>query len=462
MLTTPDAIVTGLYSEGISASVLLDAVPLGMFMLDSEFHFIGCNSVCEELLGVEADKLKGTPCYHVACTAQCLRNCPVKSLAPDDQSISFNGDIITRDREKISVRKTVIPVSNCGKSILGYIVVLEKTPPPVASNGFEPISFSSVGMVASSPQMQRVLERMPDIAQAASSVLITGETGTGKDLLAEAIHSFSPRKEGQFVKVNCGALPEQLLESELFGHVKGAFTGAVADKQGRIKLAHNGTLFLTEVGDLPLHLQVKLLTFLDDQVIYPVGSTTPVSVDTRIISATHRNLQAMVDEGTFREDLLFRLNVVQLHLPTLRDRGDDVQLLLQNFLQSLSATHNKKIDHFSQEALSILRQYPFPGNIRELRNIVEYAVVFCRSSQITPSDLPGYLLSPAKPVEQDVISANTSRGEPSSNETWADEERDRIMQALRKSGGRKQKAAEILGWGRSTLWRKMKRHGLQE
>ncbi|MCP4757088.1 MAG: sigma-54-dependent Fis family transcriptional regulator, partial [Proteobacteria bacterium] len=303
-----------------------------------------------------------------------------------------------------------------------------------------------------------------------SSVLITGETGTGKDLVAEAIHQASNRAKSPFIKVNCGALPENLLESELFGHQKGAFTGAFENKPGRFRLAHNGTLYLTEIGDLPLILQVKLLTFLDDQVIHPVGSTKGFQADVRIIGGTHRNLENMVKEGLFREDLLFRLNVVRIHLPPLREREDDSRLLMDHFLHNLNTKLNKRIAGFSTDTLKILNDYHFPGNVRELRNITEYAVNICQEGQIEPEHLPSYVFEmdphPKTPIdlkEPEIKPKREKReleGNHGERQTWPDRERMLIMDALSKTGGRRNDAADILGWGRSTLWRKMKRYQL--
>jgi transcriptional regulator with PAS, ATPase and Fis domain len=316
--------------------------------------------------------------------------------------------------------------------------------------------------------MTRLFKTVPLVAQNDSAVLITGETGTGKDMLAEAIHQASNRAKGPFVKINCGALPETLLESELFGHQKGAFTGAVENKPGRFRLAHNGTLYLTEVGDLPLALPVKLLPFLDDKVVYPLGSTKGFQANVRVITATHRNLELMVKERAFREDLMFRLNVVRLHLPPLRDRGDDIRLILDHFLNIFASRFRKDIKNLSKKALQILLDYSFPGNVRELRNVVEYAVNICPKGQIQPMHLPAYLMDaksqsaplPFGEAEPSEWSAPpiTSNIEKSDHKTWASMERDIIMEALVKAGGRRNKAAAILGWGRSTLWRKMKQY----
>jgi transcriptional regulator with PAS, ATPase and Fis domain len=323
-------------------------------------------------------------------------------------------------------------------------------------------------IVGRSAKMKELFRLVPVVAQTDSSLLITGETGTGKDILAEAIHKSSDRADGPFVKINCGALPETLLESELFGHKKGAFTGAVNDKMGRLKLAHQGTLYLTEIGDLPLSLQVKFLTFLDDKIVYPLGSTDGFQADVRIIAATHRNLEHMVKEGLFRQDLLFRLNVVRFYMPPLRERGEDINLLLDHFFKLYIARFEKQIKGFSSSAHQFLLNYPYPGNVRELRNIIEYSASICSSDTIGMEHLPAYIFeeksvydensykAPAR-IKYDYPLQNSSDGL-----NWAAIERQHIVETLLKVHGHKGKAAEILGWGRTTLWRKMKQYGLDE
>jgi two-component system response regulator AtoC len=313
---------------------------------------------------------------------------------------------------------------------------------------------------------------LPITARTDASVLITGETGTGKDLVSEAIHKASKRSRYPFIKVNCGALPESLLESELFGHVRGAFTGADKDKPGMFRLAHGGTLFLTEIGDLSLPLQVKILTVLDDKEFFPVGGSKKVSVDVRIIAATHRDLGELVKQGTFREDLYYRLNVLRLHLPPLRERENDFRLLLDHFFLEFNANLNKKLKGFSPDCLKILSFYNYPGNIRELRNIVEYAVNVCQNETIRPEHLPKNLLTMPKnpePSSAPVEATSQPMGEDARTDSftlpapggWGEVERGMMLKALTKTGGNRSRAAELLGWSRSKLWRKIKHHRLE-
>jgi transcriptional regulator with PAS, ATPase and Fis domain len=316
------------------------------------------------------------------------------------------------------------------------------------------------------------------LARADATLLVTGETGTGKDLLAEAVHQASPRAKLPFIKVNCGALPESLLESELFGHVRGAFTGAHADRPGMFRLAQGGTIFLTEVGDLPLPLQVKLLTALDDRAFYPLGGSRKVEVDVRVVAGTHRDLEALVAQGRFRQDLFFRLNVLTARLPPLRDREGDVRLLVDHFLERFSARLGKPIHGLTPPALTVLERYAFPGNVRELRNVVEYAASICREQKIRPEHLPEYVVRGAAGGEPaadppgagraarggQAVPAPRGRGAPlgavSGAATWKDVERRLILEALAECRGSRAEAATRLGWGRSTLWRKMKAHAI--
>lgn len=382
----------------------------------------------------------------------------------DFQTVSVDADIIDRTRTKVPIRLTVAPIVNKNNEISGFVETIQDIRQVAELSSSASKAYSLGGLIGTSPQMVKIFSMIPSIATTDSSVLITGETGTGKDVLAEAIHNASDRAGAPFIKVNCGALPETLLESELFGHVKGAFTGANENRPGRIKLAHNGSFFLTEIGDLPLPLQVKLLSFLDDKVIHPLGSSRGFNADVRVIVATHRNLKQMVQDKTFRADLLFRLNVVHLHLPPLRERGDDILLLKNHFLKEYGTKFHKKIKGFTKKAAKILSAYRYPGNVRELRNIVEYAVNFCDRESIDANHLPAYL------TEQDILrpvteSVGSTQERPAvadyrPAQNWDDAEKQMIMDTLIKCGGRKGDAAKRLGWSRSTFWRKLKKHSI--
>jgi len=480
-----EADVVGLLKDEVALQSILDPISLGVMVVDQNRRLVFMNKAAQALTGVDPYIYKGVACKHILRGTWCVQKCLALEAQDGFLTVAREGDFINRERQKIPARLSCTALRNNTGEIVGFLEVVENLKTAFHSLFSDiPLRFSR--FVARSPQMERVFQIVQGIAQTDSSVLITGETGTGKDLIAEAIHEASPRNKGPFVKVNCGALPETLLELELFGHEKGAFTGATHAKPGRFRLAHTGTLFLTEIGDLPLSLQVKLLSFLDDRVIYPLGSTKGVPVDVRIIAATHRDLQQMVREGKFREDLFYRLNVVRIHIPPLRERKDDVKLLLDYFLKHFSAEFRKPIEGFSSEALSFLLSYPYPGNVRELRNIVEYAVNICTEKQIKISHFPSYLTEanvvvsgqtqeeekigehhdPAKETISEAKPSNTNSPnlpaqiEMSRNSNWADIERAMIIDDLVKAKGKRGKAAQILGWGRSTLWRKMRQYNI--
>ena len=278
----------------------------------------------------------------------------------------------------IPVRITSAPMKNLDGDTIGYLETIEDIRPLKRLDESSSRAYKFDDVIGRSKEMKKIFDILPTLAQSDASVLITGETGTGKDMVAEIIHNSSDRSKGPFVKINCGALPETLLESELFGHRKGAFTGAVENKPGRFRMAHNGTLFLTEIGDLPISLQAKLLTFLDDKEVFPLGSTKGFIADVRVIAATNLNLERCVANGFFRKDLLFRLNVLRIHLPPVRQRRGDIQLLLDHFLNVVSAKLGKNNMWLSKNAQNILTAYPYPGNVRELQNIIEYAVHICK------------------------------------------------------------------------------------
>jgi DNA-binding NtrC family response regulator len=309
-------------------------------------------------------------------------------------------------------------------------------------------------VVGSSAAMKAVLQDVVRVAPSRASVLITGESGTGKELLAAAIHRKSARAQGPFVKLHCAALAETLLESELFGHERGAFTGAVSRRDGRFKQADGGTLFLDEVGEISPSVQIKLLRFLQEHEFERVGGNETIKVDVRIVAATNRDLLRRVGEGLFREDLYYRLNVFSLHVPPLREHPSDIPILAMHFLSTQAAENGKELEGFSSEAMALLTHHSWPGNVRELENAVERAVVMARGKAILPEDLP-----PA------LASARVTRGEDGPGvpgSTLAELERWAILRTLELTGGSTSRAAEILGTSRRNLHRKIKQYNLKE
>jgi two-component system response regulator AtoC len=315
--------------------------------------------------------------------------------------------------------------------------------------------YSFENLIGGSAPFQAVLQQITEVCASRATVLILGESGTGKELVARAVHFNSPRADKPFLAVNCAAIPEALLESELFGHAKGAFSGAIAARQGRFAAADGGTLFLDEIGDMPGSIQAKVLRVLQEQAFEPVGSDKTVKVDVRIIAATHQDLRAMVSAGTFREDLFYRLNVFPITLPPLRDRVGDVPLLAQRFLRSHADDMAKKISGFTPAAEAAMAAYSWPGNIRELQNCVERAVIVSHGSLIDVMDLPGYVFESA-PRETSAAAV------PADLDTeLANIERDFILDALRCTNGVQVKAAAMLGISERSLWHRVKKLGIK-
>ncbi len=456
--------------ETIDIMELLHGIPHPIGVLDNELRLVSMNHFLEAMTGYLTADVKGVHSDFILRTSFSHRNSPFARVLATGESITVDGNIITRKHKKIPIRFSLSPLTS--HSTGGILVVMEDISLLQDTVKDHLPYVGAVEILGHSPQMQEIFELIPVLAQTDASVLITGETGTGKDKVAETIHKTSKRAHHPFIKINCGALPESLLESELFGHVRGAFTGATNDKPGMFRLAHGGTIFLTEIGDLPLPLQIKLLSVLDDHEFFPVGGSKKITVDVRIIAATHRSLQDHVRQGSFREDLFYRLNVLRLHLPALRDREGDIRLLLDHFLNKFDTQLNKGSRSFTKETSDILNDYNYPGNVRELRNIIEYAANICHDSQITHRDLPKYIFKPQfrppSPTERDETSHHylptrqplTESPHRPQKGGWKVVEKEMILEALKKSSGNRSQACKILGWGRTTLWRKLKQYDL--
>jgi len=400
------------------------------------------------------------------------------AVLDDGNRRSLEGDVLDANRRKRKVQYHISRLRSDVSREQGLLIILSENQAMGQNEQFgSGASFED--LIGHSPKMQKVFDMVRHMGNTDASILITGETGTGKDKVAELIHKNSPRAKFPFIKINCGALPEGLLESELFGHVKGAFTGASRNKSGMFALADKGTLFLTEIGDMPLPLQVKLLSVLDDLRFIPVGGEQSVEVDVRVIAATHRSLRDQVRREKFREDLFYRLNVLHLHLPPLRERGGDVELLLDHFVGQNSGNLGCTIQGFDQQALEILKHYGYPGNVREMINIVQYGVHMCKGTMISKEHLPPYIFEKQNRDEEpelstDVRHASNHTAEvpgtetitsPASDDTipekrWDDIERGMIIDALKECGGNRGRVMAKLGWNRMKLWRKMKKYKL--
>ena len=460
----------------INIALLLEGIPHPAMILDENFRVVALNRLMEAMTGYDVDSVAGIHGEMVVrSNTGNNRGQLYNSVIQTGVSVSITGDIINSYRRKIEVQYSIAVLSDIAGKHCGLLVIVENLSGRETENATGIINYSSMEMIGHSAKMQKVFDMILLLAQTDTSVMITGETGTGKDKVAEIIHQKSSRARFPFIKVNCGALPPGLLESELFGHVKGAFAGATRNKPGMFSLADKGTLFLTEIGDMPLPLQVKLLSVLDDREFVPVGGENKISVDVRIIAATHRPLRDQVRKHKFREDLFYRLNVLQIHLPPLREREGDVRYLLDYFLQKFARALHKPIVGFAPKAMQALLDFQYPGNVRELSNIVEYAVNVCARKKINAEHLPPYIF--------DQQADNIQFGEPTSSkhvmiknfdtrgnyaapfdnlESWAEIERQLIVDILKDHRGNRTRVAEQLGWGRMKLWRKMKKYGLQQ
>ncbi|MCD6526666.1 MAG: sigma-54-dependent Fis family transcriptional regulator [Desulfuromonas sp.] len=327
-------------------------------------------------------------------------------------------------------------------------------PKPAVENGFSHI----IGRSESMQHLFSLIKRLADDAD--STILIQGESGTGKELVAKAVHRLSPRHMANFVPLNCAAIPDELLESELFGYEKGAFTGAINNKKGRLQYAEGGTLFLDEIGDMKPSLQAKLLRVIQEKEFEPVGSVKSIKVDVRIVAATHRNLDEAVAKGTFREDLYYRLNVIPLQIPPLRERRDDVPLLLDTFTSRFCTSKKRSLFSYSEQALACLTRYPWPGNVRELENLVQRLSILHMGEIVTPRDLPEKYLH--EEVAPSLLSQTSEGGTTDFNSRVSEFEDRLILQALMQTGGNKKEAAELLNLKRTTLLEKIKKKQLDK
>jgi transcriptional regulator with PAS, ATPase and Fis domain len=418
-----------------------------VLVLDPDLKIVARPRRATALLGFEAPLGQAAP--RVLCGGATQR--PVaEALAagqPVTASIPHPGSA-ERGR-RISVRS--VPIGPAGART-GWLLLLDDA---TEADVDGPVLFH--GMWTQSASMKAVFRVIERVAADDMTVLVRGETGAGKELVAHAIHALSARREGPLRIINCAALPANLLESELFGHTRGAFTGAVRDVPGHVQLAHKGTLFLDEVAELPLELQAKLLRVIETRTVIPVGGREHVPVDVRIISATHRALRKEVEAGRFRADLMYRLRVIPIFLPPLRERRGDIRLLAETIVAEMNPRSRRKILAVSPAAIEVLEQYDFPGNVRELKNVLAYAFAIGDGPILLPSDLPPEVLPGVGAVSQQEAGApgRADRAEPR-EVADAPPEVQRIRRALERSGGNRERAAKILGLSRVTLWRRMR------
>ena len=427
--------------------IILDSIADGVFTVDDNWRITSFNRAAEQITGVRREDAIGQRCKDVLKADVCEKGCILRKTIQSGKSIVNRiVHIVDAAGRRLPISISTALLKDEQGRIVGAvetfrdISVEEKLRKAIT----ERYSFEDI--ISKNHRMHQLFDILPDVADSASTVLLEGESGTGKELFARAIHHLSPRKKQPFIAVNCGALPDTLLESELFGYKAGAFTDAKKDKPGRFRLAERGTLFLDEIGDISPALQVRLLRVLQERTYEPLGSVETVPSDVRIIAATNRRLQELVKEGKFREDLYYRIHVIRMELPPLRDRMEDIPLLADHFIHHFNVLQKKEISGLSGEALACLVSYDYPGNIRELQNMIEHAFILCKSGLIEPHHLPENICLPR------------SMESSGSNETMnmKDLEAVFITNMLRRQQWNRIKTAKALGIHKSTLFRKIK------
>ena len=436
--------------------IIVDSIADGVFTVDKEWRITFFNKAAERMTGYKAKDAIGKRCSEVFRSSICGPDCILA------QSIGQRTPISNRTITIERVNGTTMPVSisaspllDADGNLIGGVETFRdlRAITDLRKRITKQYTFSDI--ISKSSKMQKIFEVLPDIAESESNVLILGESGTGKELIARAIHNLSPRRKGPFVAVNCGALPDTLLESELFGYKKGAFTDAKQDKKGRFAAAEKGTIFLDEIGDISPALQVKLLRVLQDRTYEPLGSNRPLKADVRVLAATNKDLSLLVKEGKFREDLYYRLNVVKIVLPPLRERLEDIPLLVEHFIRKLNVEKGKEIKGISDSALALLMRYDYPGNIRELENIIEYAFIMCHEGYIEPQHLP----EPFVKGEAKISRVSAFAMGP---KTLEEIEKEAILAALERNRWRKMATCKELGISKDTLRRKIAKYGLNK
>ena len=425
---------------------ILDSVNEGVFTVDLNWRITAFNKAAERITGVSRELAIGSPCCDVFRANICETNCPLRrTLTTRQPVVHATGHIINQQGQGVPIRISTALLKDDEGAVVGGVETFQDLSQVEQLQKELEARYTFEDIVGRSPAMMQLFEILPQISASSSTVLIEGPSGTGKELFARAIHNLSPRKRKQFVAVNCAALPETLLESELFGHKAGAFTDAKHDKPGRFSLADGGTLFLDEIGDVSPAMQVRLLRVLQERVIEPLGGIRTVPVDVRIVAATNRDLAKLVRAGTFRDDLYYRIRVIHLRLPGLQQRREDIPLLVGHLIAKFNHLQGKDIAGVSDEVMARLMEHDYPGNVRELENVIEQAFVLCRGGVIELSHLP--------PELRPATTAGRDESRPMSLRAM---EKFLISETLQRRNGNRKDAAGDLGIDVSTLYRKIK------
>jgi PAS domain S-box-containing protein len=439
------------FGLGVDPAAVFEDFDRGLFVVNYRRSITAFNRTAQELTGFRPEEVLGRYCWEVFQADRCKTGCFLKATLEDGVTRK-DQDVRIRNKEGrwLDLLISTSPIRNRRDAIVGGVETFQSLGVALIRRDVAPPLPGTVEIIGQSLSMQRLLNMLPDVAASEATVVLEGESGTGKDLFAQAIHLRSPWAQGPFVAFNCSALVETLIESELFGHVKGAFTGAISHKMGRFELAKGGTLFLDEIGELKLELQAKLLRVLESRVFERVGSSRPIPMEARIIAATSRNLVEEVRRGRFRMDLLYRLRTVPFYLPPLRERQEDIPLLVNHCLARLNRKYQKQVRGVDPKVMTLFQYYSWPGNVREMERVLEYAFVFVKGAVITKDLLPELESPRSRPAPH----------REKLNQHRFDSERLMIQKALQKAQGNREVAARVLGISRTSLWRKMKVYDL--
>ncbi len=430
--------------------IILDNITDGVFTIDHDFNITSFNKAGCRITGFNCKEVIGKKCFDVFRANICETDCVLKKAIETGQTTSFKTVyIINKAGQRIPISISASALKDKNGKVLGGVETFRDLSTEDDLRKFIRKNFSYHDIISKNAKMWQLFDVLPQIAESDSTVLLEGESGTGKELIARVIHQLSPRSKKNFVAINCGGLPDNLLESELFGYKAGAFTDAKRDKPGRIALAEGGTLFLDEIGDVSPAFQVKLLRFLQERTYEPLGSVETLKANVRIIAATNKNLEAMVKNGDFRKDLYYRIKVVCLHIPPLRQRKEDIPLLIEHFIRRFNHLQNKNIQGVAPEVLEILMHYSFPGNVRELENIIEHAFVLCNDQIIHDKHLP-----------LDIFEQHREEVQERYQQKLQDMEAELILRTLKEHNWNRQAAARALNMHKTTLFRKIKRLGI--
>lgn len=467
------------YELNMYWKTVVNTMQEGLMIVDTDGTIVATNRALERITGFSAMEMIGKKCS--------VLNCNLFESARKDRGDSwctlFHAGVMDtrrcllqrKDGQSVDVLKNAALLHDNNGGVIGAVEtvtdiseLIEKDNQINAfrqtlrlENGFK-------GMIGVSPPMKKMYDLVSNAALSDAPIIIYGESGTGKELVASALHEIGSRSKNSFVKVNCAALKESLLESELFGHVKGAYTGAHKDREGRFETAHLGDIFLDEIGDISASTQVKLLRVLEEKIVERVGDSNPVPVDVRIISATNRDLEKMAEEGSFRQDLFFRINVIPIHLPPLRERVEDIPLLSENFFKKIRMKSGSRIEGISSDTMDILMSHTWPGNVRELKSVFEYAFVTCGESFIRPHHLPANIVKRVSSIVNRTQATPKNLGNPGNTKNAKnpeniltdknDRKKQALMEALEQCGGNQSAAARLLGVSRGTIWNRMKKY----